>query len=198
MVLDQPIIHQIFEAPTSEIYRNNKYVEKNKWKLIYKMPFVCLTDTKSRTLKYKTNTRTLLLNKRLHKMKIVESELCTFCKQEEETPEHIFTECQHVCNFWEEFLKWWHTKFDINLQLKEEDILFGVFVGSSHRLLLNQCMIVAKQMIYACRYRGILPSFEMFWLKLKSIHVIEKQIGVQNRQLFKYERKWKNLHASLT
>ena len=95
-------------------------------------------------------------------------------------------------------LKWWHTKFDIDLQLTEEDILFGVFVGSSHTLLLNQCMIVAKQMIYACRHRDILPSFELFWLKLKSIYVIEKQIGVQNRQLFKFERKWKNLHASLT
>ena len=161
------------------------------------MPFVCLVDTKSRTFQYKINTRTLLLNKRLHKMKIVDSELCTFCKQVEETPEHIFAECQHACDFWEEFLKWWHTKFDINLQLKEEEILFGVFGGSQHRPLLNHCIVIAKQMIYVCRHLGILPTFELFWSKLKIIYMTERQIGFQNRQLSKFERKWINLHASL-
>lgn len=187
-----------FVAPTSEIYWSNKYaIDDSTWPLIYKMPFVCLSDTKSRTFQYKINTRTLLLNKRLYKMKIVDSELCTFCKQVDETPEHIFAECQHACNFWEEFLKWWHTRFDINLQLKEEEILFGVLGGSLNRLLLNHCMVIAKQMIYACRHLGILPSFELFWSKLKIIYVTEKQIGFQNRQVSKFERKWKNLHASL-
>jgi len=152
-------------------------------------------DTKSRTFQYKINMRSLLLNKQLNKMKIIESDLCTFCKLEPETPEHLFTECKHTCTFWEEFLKWWHTKFNDNTQLQEVDILFGIFSRDNYMydILLNQCLIVAKQSIYNCRCIDIHPSFDFFWKKLKSIYTVEKQIAYQNKKVTQFERKWKNV-----
>ena len=133
------------------------------------------------------------LYKRLYKMKLVDTESCSFCGTEAETVEHLFTECNHACSFWEEFLKWWNTKFDVNLQLKERDILFGVTLKSTYNNLLNHCIIVAKQSLYTCRRLGIPPFFEFYLSKVKKIYQVEKLIAVQNRQIAKFERKWKDI-----
>ena len=63
----------------------------------YKLPFVCLRDTRSKTFQYKINERLVLTNKRLYIMKLFDFELCSFCGIEAETPEHLFTERQHAC-----------------------------------------------------------------------------------------------------
>ena len=107
--------------------------------------------------------------------------------------EHLFIECHHAGSFWEKFLKWWNTKFDTNLQLKKVDILFGIILRCVQFTLLNHCIIIAKQSLYTCRRLKIPPSFEFFLLKLKKIYRVEKLISVQNKQVSKFERKWKDV-----
>ena len=59
------------------------------WHDIYKLPFNVLIDTKSREFQYRILNRYLTTNSFLHKIGLANSPLCTFCKQESESLEHL-------------------------------------------------------------------------------------------------------------
>ena len=58
------------------------------WHDIYKLPFNVLIDTKSREFQYRILNRYLTTNS-FHKIGLANSPLCTFCKQESESLEHL-------------------------------------------------------------------------------------------------------------
>ena len=47
-------------------------------------------------------------NSFLHKIKISDNNLCTFCKCETETITHIFYDCVQVNLFWNDFVQWFN------------------------------------------------------------------------------------------
>ena len=59
----------------------------------YSLPFTVTIETKIREPQYKVLNNIVFTNERLFKWGLSDSPLCTFCKQEVESFEHIFFYC---------------------------------------------------------------------------------------------------------
>ena len=80
--------------PTSQTYFENLFSNfKPDWKSIYLLPRCVTLDTNLRVFQYKLLNNVLYLNNMLFRFKKVDSPLCSYCNEEEETPLHLFHSC---------------------------------------------------------------------------------------------------------
>ena len=69
------------------------------WKTVYQLSSQCTKSTKLIAFNFKFLHRRLSTNNFLNKIRLVESENCTFCQRETETLVHLFWECTKVQSF---------------------------------------------------------------------------------------------------
>ena len=84
-------------------------------------------------------------NSFLHKIGLANSPLCTFCKQESESLEHLLIICSCTKSFWSDFITW-SNQLNISLRdLSDSDILFVSYVHQLEKKLMNSNNKVADQ-----------------------------------------------------
>ena len=60
------------------------------WSKIYSLPFIVTIETKIREFQYKILNNIVFTNEKMFRLKMIDSPLCTFCKREIESIEHLF------------------------------------------------------------------------------------------------------------
>ena len=70
------------------------------------IPRLATIESSMRVFQYKLLKNASYLNPKLHKMKIIESPLCTFCHEHDETPAHFFVECPVTTMLWSQYEEW--------------------------------------------------------------------------------------------
>ena len=118
-------------------------------------------NTRARFFQYKLPHQMIYSNKSLHKIKLVDLPLCSFCKNSDESVKHLFCHCCFSTAFWKSVVFWLniltlHIDFDCN-SFSNCDIFYGINQGMSHWHLLNH-FIVGKQMIYHNCLKNSLPT----------------------------------------
>ena len=76
------------------------------WEQVYMPPRKSTIESKMRSFQFKILHNVLFLNAKLFKMHIVDTPLCWFCKEGNETPTHLFSQCVVTTSYWE-FLQEW-------------------------------------------------------------------------------------------
>ena len=135
---------------------------------------------------FKVLHRYLATNKFLHKIGLLPSLLCTFCKRESESIEHLLIECDHSNKFWQDLIDWFNMT-DIKVEaLSDIDKMFGVWKRQADFHLLNHFLILAKQHIYSCRNIGYPPSLKTYLAKVFVIYQIETTIVKTNDKIRRF------------
>ena len=95
------ILIQCDIVPKSQSKWNDIYCNESlNWKDIYFLPFKICRNTKLQWFQFRINHRILATNRLLHQMSIREHDLCTFCKAETETIQHIFLAMSYCLRFY--------------------------------------------------------------------------------------------------
>ena len=95
------LILKVQNKPPSNIYFENLFNDYNiDWTAIYMLPCLVMYNTYMRSFQYKILNNVLFLNKKLYTFGIKPSPLCSFCNLYDETPLHIFYECNAVKSSW--------------------------------------------------------------------------------------------------
>ena len=82
---------------TSRTYFEKTFPFYNfQWKDIYTLPRKVTINAYLRSFQYKILNNILYLNKKLHTFGLSNTQLCSFCKMEEETKSHLFYYCIHI------------------------------------------------------------------------------------------------------
>ena len=146
----------IQKPPTSIDYGTEKLnlnldIERDK---VFLIPRRVTIETNMIVFQYQIlNNFFLYLNKKLCKMGLVETPLCSFCKENDETLIHLFGWCPVTRNLWNRFKEWLSTAISLP-ELSLQSALLGVVteIGSdsnmtnifmNHLMLfsIEQCMI---------------------------------------------------------
>ena len=186
------LISKISSQPTAQKCFSKKYpLHTFEWDSIYPLPRKVTIECRTRDFQYKILNRILFTNKMLFKMKISDTDKCTFCNEEEETIEHLLTTCKYTLPFWKEVIKWLKT-YNIHENLDELKILFGV-LNNNCLDLVNHIILIGKQVIYLCRSKKIKPAFDIFLNWIKRVAEIEHDIAQRREALDKDYNKWNHL-----
>ncbi len=127
-------------------------------------------------------------------MRLVDHDLCSFCKTDSENILHVFYECQTVSNFWQKVENFINSHFDSNLRITKYSVMFG---SDSNTHIVNHILLLAKRFIYISSLQQISPSFDRFLTSIKDICKIEQFIANKNNRYNDFEKKWKELPLTI-
>ena len=145
-------------------------------------------------MQYKILSKYLATNTLLKKMKLKNTEMCSFCVDGREEMRHLFYECRFVSYFWVLFSNWWFLHTGTKIVFSYIDILFGYKITDTP-ILLHFCILTAKYYIYMCKIQLTIPKFESFLQHLRFEYEIEKCIAVQNGKAASFNNRWKTLQT---
>lgn len=105
----------------------------------FKVCFKTTTDTSIQLLQYRILHRILPTNYYLKKINVISYDVCTFCKENVETIQHVFMTCSEILPIWNNLsmyiLK--KKKFQIELALMLKMYYFGELPFSSYNKVVN-------------------------------------------------------------
>ena len=163
------------------------------WNDIYSLPFIVTIETKIREFQYKILNNIVFTNEKMFKFKMTDSPLCSFCKREVESLEHLLYYCDVTKTFWEAFCSWLG-EFKINSHpFTITEILFGVFDVEDDWIILNHLILIAKYYIYTCKLKKVNPSLQVCKAKIRAVYQVEKKIATRRNKLTKHYGKWERL-----
>ena len=166
--------------PTSQTYFENLFSNfKPDWKSIYLLPRRVTLDTNLRMFQYKLLNNVLYLNNMLFRFKKVDSPLCSYCNEEEETPLQLFHSCLKTKQLWNK-LRQYFSQFRNIPHSTPQSSLLGIFDNSQHSELINHLLLIFKFYIYIARNTKQL-NFDKLKIAIKKIKEIEKELSSSNK-----------------
>ena len=192
-------LHNTFKSkkqipPTAQKKFKEKFPQfQFDWNKKYSLPFTVTIETEIREFQYKVLNNIVLTNERLFRQGLSDSPLCTFCKQEVESFEHIFFYYNVTKAFWEAFCSWLG-ECQVNSQtFTIMDIFFGVFDAEEDFIILNHLILTAKFYIYKCKLNSKNPSVRVYKAKIGKIYQVGMKIAAKRNKLAKQFQKWDKL-----
>ena len=173
--------------PISRTYFENLFSNFTPdWKSIYLLPRRVTMDTNLRIFQYKLLSNVLYLNNMLFKLKKVDSPLCSYCNEKEETLLHLFNSCLKTKQLWNK-LRQYSQFINIPHSTPQSSIL-GLFDSNQHwELIINHLLLIFKFFIYSARNTNQL-NFDNLKITIKKIKEIEKELNRSNK--LKLLKKW--------
>ena len=138
---------------TSVTYFETKFNANNlDWTKIFILPHLTTYNTYLRSFQYKILHNILFLNKKLYLSGITKSPLCSYCNTNDETPIHLFCECNSTKSLWLQLNRHFHS--DLNFPvLTPQNAIIGIFNNSVSNIhLINHILLLFK--LYICKSRN--------------------------------------------
>ena len=125
-------------------------------------------------------------NKFLYRIQQKETSLCHFCNQEEETIEHLLYDCNVIFNFWLSLME--NIKlYDDHFIISKNDVLLGF---TSKGLFLNLLFIIAKNYIFRCKFKNIVPTIIGLKSRITWYKSLDFYVACKNGKINTHERFW--------
>ena len=124
--------------------------------------------------------------------------ICTFCKRDLETIDHIFVECPCVKDIWCGIEEWLYEKLGMHNSFDRQSILFGKFVNKNIHKVENLIILMIKQYIYTSKFSRI-NTLSIEASKKIVIHriTVEKLLLLKNYRYKEFERYWQEIYDKL-
>ena len=163
----------------------------DNWSFYCSLPFKCTDDVQLRIFQYKILHRILPTNALLFKMGYIPDNLCTFCKHDIESLEHLFIHCPRVQPLWVHFVGNVLSRTDLRVIISTEFVLFGI----NSNKMLNLIIILIKYFIFQAKLKGKIPSVRDMYVHLKKYFNLQKVIckGNLSRNWEKFWLPWYDL-----
>ena len=170
-----------------------------EWNDIFLCPFISARETALQSFQYKIIHRFIPCKAALFRWRKADHELCDSCMVKDDI-EHFFVKCNLLKPFWNKFFEWWHTTYDIVINLCDLDIIFGIANPERDDMIynLNFCLLFAKYYIYKCKINDKIISFSIFVKELKNRIEYEQYILTQDNKSEMFMLKWLPLSQSLS
>ena len=146
------LIGRKVKEPSSKSHFNRNFDLEEDFPLdkVHTLPYNTTIESTTRVFQYKILNNILYLNKRLRRMKLAESPLCSLCKLYPETISHLFFECKVSSQLWKEIQGEFYPYLVLpNLDIKL--ILFGILYDQDQQKVKNHIILIFKKFLYENR-----------------------------------------------
>ena len=123
----------------------------------------------------------------LFRFKKVDSPLCSYCNEEEETPQHLFHSCLKTNQLWNKLRQYFSQFTNIQHSTPQSSIV-EIFENNQHSMLINHLLLIFKFYIYSARNTKQL-NFDNLKITIKKIKELEKELTSSNK--LKLLKKWR-------
>ena len=95
---------------------------------------------------------------------LVDSPVCVFCKDAEETLLHMFWDCPKIQDYWFDVQGWFHTSFThcTDIIFSKELVILGSKANVVTDRILGLCILIAKYNIFISKLHGTIPHLNVF------------------------------------
>ena len=157
-------------------------------KQIFQLPHSVTLEAYVKAFQYKVLNSILCTNTKLYKMGFRTNDLCSFCKSQPESLNHLLFHCPYSKQFWKDFEIYWCIISNQRIRLSLQNVFVGIITEPSDPLhiMLNYFIIIGKLFLWNCRNKQILPNIHGFRAKIVAKYETEKIIS---RKDF-FTKKW--------
>ena len=141
------------------------------WNRVFRLPYGAVRDTKVQFFQLRFIHRIIGTNSFLHKIKLKDTPLCTFCNFDIETLEHLFWSCRVTQVFWHSICE---LLFTHNFNITSDYVNFGLCENINSPI--NFLILHAKYFLYNCKLNGKCPEAQVFLYKFKFLLEVECQV----------------------
>ena len=183
---------------TSVTYFETKFNGNNlDWRKIFILPRLTTYNTYLHYFQYKILHNILFLNKKLYLSEITKSPLCSYCNTNDETPIHLFCECNSTKSLWLQLNRHFHSELKFR-ELTPQTAIVGIFNDSVSNIhLINHILLLFKLYIYKSENKHRLNIHELLANTL-NIKKLEKVTAFRNgKKVAAYNKKWDNTNRKL-
>ena len=170
---------------------NNKLSKEINWKTTFKK-VQKIREIKIKWFEVRIVHRVIATNVVLSCMGVQNDEQCSFCKDERENIQHIFWNCKHVQNFWNNCRIWINENCDnANITaFTEALVLFGHDTNFYSDDVFDLIILWAKYFIYKCKWDNIIPNVQLYKKYLQMKYETEKCIAFSKMEFHKFRLDW--------
>ena len=157
---------------------------------VYKLPFLVTIETKLRSFQFKFNHMIFYTNKTLYERKMTsDPPLCTFCKKEDETLEHLFIDCSYIRPLWIELERLISHKFST------QEKIFGCYnnINDKHFDVISHCSLLLKYYVHICRLNKQPPIKDLLTKRIVYTSDLELLIATKKNKADRHHQKWSTL-----
>ena len=138
------MINKLREKPSSETQiENTLNVGGIDWSCVYVLGRQITIDSYLRQFHFKLTHNILYFNKMLKTMKLINTSLCYFSNDAEETPIHLFYECQTIVSLWCSIQRYFITNLIIP-DLTPPSAILGFYDIDENKIIINQILLTFK------------------------------------------------------
>ena len=149
-----------------------------------------------RSFQNKILNNILYLNKKLHIFGLKPSPLCSFCNLCDETPFHIFYECDRVKFLWLELVQCFQNTLILPTLTPQTSIL-GILDSVSNnsffennKILVNHILLIFKLHVYKSREKKFININNLI-AEIRKVKRVEKETALNNSmKTTAFRKKW--------
>ena len=195
--LYQILISSRTNKVTSVTYFETKFNGNSlDWTKIFLLPRLTTYNTYLRSFQYKILHNILFLNKKLYLSGKTKSPLCSYCNTNDETPIHLFCECNSTKSLWLQLNRHFHSDLKFP-ELTPQTAIVGIFNDSVSNIhLINHILLLFKLYIYKSRNKHRLNIHELLAniLNIKKLEKVTasgnvKKVAAYNKKMGYYKQK---------
>ena len=190
------LIQRKFVEPLASPRLCRQGVDSSKLSAIYMLPFNITKETKLSIFQYKIIHSILPHGVSLHKMKIVNSLLCTHCDSLE-TLSHMLVNCIVIQKFWVQVISWWNNHSGERALIDDLSVMYGFKHEDPKMHILNYYILLGKTHSFLQRIKLKALSFDHFLEFVKDKLIVQRSILYSKGQKAKFLSLWKPLLSLL-
>ena len=184
------------------VYRDTRLSSMQKWSAslgiditnnsVFKHFLKTTRDTQLRWFQFRLLHRTLPCQRYLFLRKIVNTPVCNFCTQEEQTLEHLLWDCDKTQEFWFDLLVWLHANFNhsSHFRFSKQLVILGHVPGVYTDKVIDLFILLAKYHIYYANLNHSAPHLQVFIRLIKQRYKIERLNSCLEFKQVNFYREW--------
>ena len=164
-------------------------IDEKEWSNIRVTPFTITLNTKLRYFQFRLLSNRLVTNTLRNRWCSNISELCSFCNKDKETVCHLLWTCEISAGIWKNFFKWFNYIHDTSVIISLKIVVLNNYIGQ-YADLINLCILIAKQYLYACKCLQDTPRVDQLIKRIFTNYFLEKTVATNTNSKAKFYKKW--------